>query len=118
MHGHRRALGYALIAGGAFSSVGLLAGVDAAAVGASFARGDVVRVVAGVAVGLLLRFSPDALAILEKHANRWVSSRRALRGTDDQNLALDRLVEAHPVPAGWILACTTLGAAAYAATLL
>jgi hypothetical protein len=133
-HGHRRSLGYALIAGGAFSAFGLAAGVDAAAVGASFARGDMVRVVAiaaqalkwflivgsvaGVAVGLLLCFSPGALAVLEKHANRWVSSRRAMHGADEQNLTLDRLVETHPGPSGWILVCTTLGAAAYAATLL
>jgi hypothetical protein len=133
-HGHRRSLGYALVAGGAFSAFGLAAGVDAAAVGASFARGDMVRIVAiaagalrwflivgsvaGVAVGLLLLVSPDALAVLEKHANRWVSSRRAMRGADDLNLTLDRLVETHPGPSGWILVCTTLGAAAYAATLL
>lgn len=133
-HGHRRLLGYALIAGGAFSAVGLAAGVDAAAVGASFARGDMVRIVAiaagtlkwflivgsvaGVAVGLLLCFSPGALAVLEKHANRWISSRRAMRGADEPILTLDRLVETHPGPSGWILVCTTLGAAAYAATLL
>ena len=133
-HGHRRLLGYALIAGGAFSAVGLAAGVDAAAVGASFARGDMVRIVAiaagtlqwflivgsvaGVAVGLLLCFAPGALAALVKHANRWISSRRAMRGADEPNLALDRLVETHPGPSGWILVCTTLGAAAYAATLL
>lgn len=133
-HGHRRLLGYALIAGGAFSAVGLAAGVDATAVGASFARGDMVRIVAiaagalqwfliagsvaGVAVGLLLCFSPGALAVLEKHGNRWISSRRAMHGADEPNLALDRLVETHPGPSGWILVCTTLGAAAYAATLL
>jgi len=133
-HGHRRLLGYALIGGGAFSAFGLIAGVDAAAVGASFAKGDMVRIVAiaaaalkwflvvgsvaGVAVGFLLRFSPDALTSIEKHANRWISSRRAMRGADDLNLTLDRLVEAHPVPWGWILVCTTLGAGAYAAALL
>jgi hypothetical protein len=133
-HGHRRLLGYALIAGGAFSAAGLAAGVDAAAVGASFARGDMVRIVAiaagalkwflivgsvaGVAVGLLLCFSPGALAVLEKHGNRWISSRRAMRGADEPILTLDRLVETHPRPSGWILVCTTLGAAAYAATLL
>lgn len=133
-HGHRRLLGYALIAGGAFSAIGLAAGVDAAAVGASFARGDMARLVAiaaaalqwflilgsvaGVAVGLLLCFAPGALAALEKHANRWISSRRAMRGADEPNLTLDRLVETHPGPSGWILVCTTLGAAAYAATLL
>ena len=33
-------------------------------------------------------------------------------------LTLDRLVEAHPRLSGAILACTALGAAAYAAALL
>jgi len=74
--------------------------------------------VAGVVVGTLLCFYPDALATLEKYANRWFSPRRGLRGGDDMRLTLDRLVETHPGPSGWILACTTLGAGVYAATLL
>lgn len=133
-HRRRRWVGGALIAGGIFSAIGLAAGVDAAAVGAAFAKGDAVRLVAivagalrwfliagsaaGVVIGLMLCFSPNALATLEKHANQWFSARRMLRGGDDMILTLDRLVEAHPGPSGWILACTTLGAAAYAATLL
>jgi hypothetical protein len=133
-HRHRRWVGGALIAGGIFSAIGLAFGVDAAAVGAAFARGDASRLVAiaagtlrwflivgsaaGVVVGLILCFSPDGLARLEKHANRWFSARRVLRGGDDMNLTLDRLVEAHPGPSGWILTCTALGAAAYAVTLL
>lgn len=133
-HQHRRWVGGALIAGGIFSAIGLAAGIDAAAVGTAFARGGVARLVAiaaetlkwflilgsagGVVVGWMLCFSSDALASLEKHANRWFSARRALHGGDDMILTLDKLVETHPGPSGWILACTALGAAAYAAVLL
>jgi hypothetical protein len=133
-HRHRRWVGGALIAGGVFSAIGLAAGIDAAAVGTAFARGGMARLiaivaealkwflilgsVAGVVVGGMLCFSSDALTSLEKHANRWFSARRALHGGDDMILTLDKLVEKHPGPSGWILACTTLGAAAYAAVLL
>jgi len=133
-HRNRRWVGWALIAGGIFSTFGLAAGVDAAAVGAAFAKGDQARLVAivagtlrwflivgslaGVVVGGMLCFSPDALATLEKYANRWFTARRMLQGGDDMILTLDRLVEAHPKLSGGILACTALGAAAYAAALL
>jgi len=133
-HRRRRWVGGALMGGGIFSAIGLPAGVDAAAVGAALARGDVARLVAiaagalrwfliagsvaGVVIGWMLCFSPGALASLEKYANRWFSARRVLHGGDDMILTIDRLVEVHPVPSGWILACTALGAAAYAATLL
>lgn len=133
-HRNRRWVGWSLIAGGIFATFGLLAGFNAAAVGAVFAKGDMVRLVAivaatlrwflvvgsvaGVVIGYMLCFSPDALATLEKYANRWFSPRNILRGGDDMHLTLDRLVEAHPGPAGWILACTALGAVAYAVTLL
>jgi hypothetical protein len=133
-HRNRRWVGWSLIAGGIFATFGLVAGFNAAAVGAVFAKGDMVRLVAivattlrwflvvgsvaGVVIGYMLCFSPDALATLEKYANRWFSPRNILRGGDDMHLTLDRLVEAHPGPAGWILACTALGAVAYAVTLL
>lgn len=133
-HRRRRLVGGALIAGGVFSTFGLAAGVDAAAVGAAFAKGDMVPLVAivaetlrwfliagsaaGVVIGSLLYFSPGTLASLETYANHWFSVRRVLRGGDDMILTLDRLVEAHPGPSGWILACTSLGAAVYATTLL
>jgi hypothetical protein len=133
-HRNRRWVGWALIAGGIFSTFGLAAGVDAAAVGAAFAKGDQARLVAivaatlrwflivgsvaGVVVGGMLCFSPDAVATLEKYANRWFTARRMLQGGDDMILTLDRLVEAHPKLSGGILACTALGAAAYAAALL
>ena len=133
-HRNRRWVGCALIAGGIFSTFGLAAGVDAAAVGTTFAKGDMARLVAivagtlrwflivgsvaGVVVGGMLCFSPDALATLEKFSNRWFTARRMLRGGDDMILTLDRLVEAHPRLSGGILACTALGAAAYAGALL
>jgi len=132
-HRNRRWIGGALIAGGLFAALGLIIGVNAAAVGA-FAKGDmaivlaivagtlkwflIVGSVAGVAVGVMLCFFPDALAMLEKYANRWVSTRRVARGADHVHLTLDRLVEAHPGPSGWILSCTALGAVVYAAALL
>lgn len=133
-HRNRRWVGGALIAGGIFATFGLLIGVNTAALSAAAAKGDMrilvaivagtlkwflfVGSVAGVVVGTLLCFYPDALATLEKYANRWFSPRRSLRGGDDMRLTLDRLVEAHPAASGWILACTTLGAGVYAATLL
>ncbi|MDH3320864.1 MAG: hypothetical protein OEO84_14405 [Betaproteobacteria bacterium] len=133
-HRHRRWIGWALVAGGIFATFGLIAGVNSTALGAQFAKGAMSPLVAivagtlkwfliagsvtGVAVGAMLCFSPDALAIIEKYANRWFSTRSVLRGGDDMHPTLDRLVEAHPAAAGWILACTALGAAAYAATLL
>jgi hypothetical protein len=133
-HRNRRWIGWALIAGGLFAAPGLAMGVNAAAVGAAFARGDMATVlaiaagtlkwflivgsVAGVAVGVMLCFFPDALASVEKYANRWYSTRRVARGADDVHLALDRLVEVHPGLSGWILACTALGAGVYATALL
>ena len=131
---NRRWIGWALIAGGLFATFGLVTGINPAAVGATFAKGAMVPLVvivagtlrwflivgsvAGVVIGGMLCFSPDALVTLEKYANRWFSAGRLTRGGDDMRLTLDRLVEAHPGLSGWILACTALGAAAYAAALL
>lgn len=133
-HRHRRWVGWALIVGGIFATFGLVSGFNAAAVGAVFAQREtgplvtivaatlrwflIVGSVAGVVIGAMLCFSPDALAVLERHANRWFSARLALQGGDDMRLTLDRLVAAHPALSGWILSCTSLGAVAYAATLL
>jgi hypothetical protein len=133
-HRNRRWIGGALMAGGAFAMYGLIAGVDAGAFAALFAKAERAVVlaivtgtlkwflfagsVAGVLVGLLLCFFPERLTSIEKYANRWFSVRRALRGSDDVHLTLDRLVEAHPALSGGILACTALGALAYALSLL
>lgn len=132
-HRYRRWIGWALIAGGLFAAIGLVTRVDPAAVGVTFAHGDMATVLAimagtlkwflvvgsaaGGAVGVLL-FFPDALGSVEKYANRWISTRRLVRNADDVHPTLDRLVEAHPGPSGWILACTSLGAVIYAAVLL
>lgn len=133
-HRNRRWIGWALMVGGVFATLGLLFGVNTVAFSTAAAKGDmrifvaivagtfkwflIVGSLAGVAVGCLLCFSPHALTTLETHANRWFSPRRLLRGGDDMHLALDRLVEVHPGASGWILACTALGAAIYAVTLL
>jgi hypothetical protein len=133
-HHNRRWVGAALIAGGVFATFGLLVGTDTQALSTATAKGDIRILVAimagtlkwflvigsigGVVVGALLSFYPDALATLEKYANRWFSARRGLRGGDDMRLSLDALVEAHPGPSGWILACTALGAVVYAVALL
>jgi hypothetical protein len=133
-HGNRRWIGGALIAGGLFAALGLVIGVNTGSFSAAFASGDMAKLLAivagtlkwflivgscaGVAVGVMLCFFPDALARLEKYANRWVSTRQVARGADDQHLTLDRLVEAQPALSGWILACTALGAVIYAAALL
>ncbi len=133
-HRNRRWVGGLLMAGGVFAAFGLVVSVDPAAFGKTVARGDMATVatiaagtlrwflavgsVVGVIVGFMLFFVPDSLATLEKHANRWFSPRQVMRGGDDMRLSVDKLVEAHPAPSGWILACTTLGAVVYAAVLL
>jgi hypothetical protein len=135
-HRNRRWIGWALIAGGLFSIVGMLAGVDAAALAAGYAKGDravlitilvgtfkwilIVGSAGGLVVGAMLCFFPNALATLERYSNRWFSVRvrSVTRGGDEMRLTLDRLVAAYPGPSGWILACTALGAVAYAIALL
>lgn len=133
-HRNRRWVGGLLMAGGLFAAFGLVVSVDAAAFAKTVARGDMATVtgivagtlrwflavgsVAGVIVGFMLFFVPDSLATLEKHANRWFSPRQVMRGGDDMRLSVDKLVETHPSPSGWILTCTMLGAMIYAAVLL
>jgi hypothetical protein len=65
----------------------------------------------------VLLFHPEAESRLEAFTNRWVSP-RVVRGWDDLHMSLDRLVEAHPVPAGWLLACTSAAAALCAVFML
>src|SRR5512134_596567 len=83
-HRHRRWVGWALIGGGIFATLGLLAGFNAAAVGAVFAKGGTAHVlaiaaeslrwfllagsIAGVVIGAMLCFFPGALATLERYA--------------------------------------------------
>jgi hypothetical protein len=78
----------------------------------------IVGSLAGVVVGATLLFYPNAEVTLERFTNKWVSSRRVVRNWDDMNLTLDLLFEAHPAPAGWLLACTSAAAVLCAVFML
>lgn len=133
-HKYRYWIGIPLVVGGLFSTFGLVARINALAVGATFAKGTMAQLLAilaealrwfliigsvsGVVIGIMLCFSLDVLAGFEKYANRWISPRRLVRGGDEMHPALDNLVEAYPRHSGWIFTCTGLGAVAYAAFLL
>ncbi len=125
-HRYQRWLASGFVFGGLISVFGLAAGLDASAVSSAFAQGPFVPVVAiavesakwfliagsafGIVVGAMLIFYPNAESTLERYANRWVSSRSVVRTWDDMHMTLDRLVEAHPRPAGWIIASTSAAA--------
>jgi hypothetical protein len=131
-HSYQRWLAGAFVLGGLIAAFGLAAVVDVAGLGRAIADGHdvalvtlvlewakwllIVASVAGVVVGATLLFAPNAESRLEAFTNRWVS-RRVVRGRDDLHMSVDRLVEAHPVPAGWLLACTS-GAAALCAVFM
>ena len=133
-HRHHRWLAGGFVLGGLISIFGLFAGLDATAVGAAFAAKRVAPLVAiavesakwvliagsalGVVVGAMLLFYPNAEGTLERFANKWVSSRRVTRSWDDMHMNLDALVEAHPRPAGWIIACTSAAAVICAVIML
>jgi uncharacterized membrane protein len=133
-HRHHHWLAGSFVLGGLISIFGLLAGLDATAVSAAFAEKRFVPVVAiavesakwvlivgsafGVAVGAMLLFYPNAESALENFANRWVSPRRATRNWDDMHMTLDTLVEAHPKPAGWIIASTSAAAVIFGVMVL
>jgi hypothetical protein len=61
-----------------------------------------------VVAGILLAFFPPVVAALETRGSRWFSERRILKGTDNQNLTLDRWVAAYPRPAGAIITAGAL----------
>jgi hypothetical protein len=125
-HSYQRWLAGGFVLGGLISIFGLAAGFDASAISAVVAEQRFVPVVAiavesakwfliigsgfGVVVGVMLLFYPKAELTLERYADRWVSSRQMARGGDDMHMILDRLVENHPKPAGWIIACTSAAA--------
>ena len=133
-HKYRYWIGTLLVVGGMFSTFGLVVRINASAVGAMFAKGTMVPLLAiaaealrwflivgsvsGVVVGIMLCYSPEVLGSFEKYANKWVSSRRIVRGGDEMHPTLDRLVEAHPRKSGWIFTCTGLGVVVYATFLL
>jgi len=125
-HRHYRWLAGSFFLGGLIAIFGLLTGLDASAVSAAFAAKRFAPVVAiavesakwvliagsasGVVVGAMLLFYPNAESMLERFANQWVSPRRVTRSWDDMRMTLDMLVEAHPKPAGWVIACTSVAA--------
>lgn len=133
-HSYQRWLAGGFVLGGLISGFGLAAGFDASALSAALAEQRFVPIVAiametakwfliigsgfGVVVGAMLLFYPNAEITLERYANQWVSSRQMARGGDDMHLTLDRLVEAHPKPAGWIIGCTSAAAVIFGFLML
>ena len=133
-HSYQRWLAGAFVLGGLPSMFGVAVGFDASAISAVVAEQRFVPVVAialesakwflvvgsgfGVVVGAMLLVYPNAELTLERYANRWVSSRQIARGGDDMHLNLDKLVEAHPMPAGWIIACTSAAAVIFGIIML
>jgi hypothetical protein len=133
-HQYQRWLAGGFLLGGLVSVFGLLAAVDVVALSKIFAERRaaafvavlldcarwflIVGSVGGVVVGAMLLFYPNAEAKLEAFTNRWVSSRRAVRNWDDMHMTLDLLVEAHPVPAGWLLASASAAAVLCAVFML
>lgn len=133
-HRHHRWVAAGFVLGGLISIFGLLAGLDPSAVGRAFAEKRFAPVVTvavqgakwvliagsafGVVVGAMLLFYPNAESALERFANQWVSPRRVTRSWDDMHMNLDTLVEAHPRPAGWIIACTSAAAVICAIIML
>lgn len=133
-HRHRHWIGAAFVVLGAIAIAGLVARVDVAALSQIVAPSGmqpvaewiveslrwflIVGSAAGVVVGAMLVLSPNAEDTLERFANKWVSTRRIARSGDAMHLALDRLVEAHPAPAGWIIACAAAGVVIVGAVML
>jgi len=133
-HQYQRWLAAGFVLGGLVAIFGLVVAVDVAAVSKIVAEQRYAAFVAialdcarwflilgsaaGVVVGAMLLFYPNAELMLEGFTNKWVSSRRISRNWDDMHLTLDTLVEAHPAPAGWILACTSAAAVLCAVFML
>jgi len=133
-HRYQRWVAAGFLLGGLVSIFGLATGFDASAVSAALAQRPFVPVVAiavesakwflivgsafGVVVGAMLLFYPNAELTLERYANQWVSSRQIARGGDDMRMTLDRLVEAHPKQAGWIIASTSAAAVIFGLIVL
>jgi hypothetical protein len=132
-HSYQRWVAGGFVLGGLIAIFGLAAGIDANALSVVFAEKRFVPVAAiafdsakwflivgsafGVVIGGMLLFYPGAESTLERLANQWVSSRKVTRSWDDMHMTLDLLVEAHPTPAGWIIACTS-GAAVICAIVM
>lgn len=133
-HKYRKWIGIAFVVVGAISVFGLVARFDPSAVSVALAKSTGRPLVAWIAesvrwflaigsvfavvVGGMLVLYPDAESTLERFANRWISSRRIFRGADEMHMTLDRLVEAHPAPFGWIVGCTSAAAVIYGLVML
>jgi hypothetical protein len=133
-HQYQRWVAGGFVLGGLIAIFGLVAAVDVTAISKIVAQNRAVAFVAiildcvrwfliigsgaGVVVGAMLLFYPDAEAKLERFTNQWVSARRVTRNWDDMHMNLDMLVEAHPRPAGWLLVCTSAAAVLCAVFML
>ncbi len=118
-HRHHRWLAAGFVLGGLVAIFGLFAGLDANAVGAAFAAKRFAPVVAiAVESAKWVLIAGSALGVVVGLANKWVSPRRVTRTWDDMHMNLDALVEAHPRPAGWIIACTSAAAVICAVVML
>ena len=127
-------LGTAFLLGGAFVAfvflVQLDAAITAAALGikknlavAAVAIGAarwflIIGALFAMLCGTLLLFFPAAWQALERHSNRWYSTRRMTAGADEMHLGLDRLVEAFPRASGAIIGAASLISTAAFAILL
>ncbi len=117
---YRRWLAAIFIAGGVFAIFGLATRFDAGAVifvfGLDFLRPSFASWVvestrwvlitgnlAGIVVGIMLGFFPDALIALEARGGHWYSERQLAKGADTMNLTLDKWVAAFPRASGWII---------------
>jgi hypothetical protein len=72
----------------------------------------------GVATGLMLLFAPGAWRTLEERANRWYSTGNLELAGDRPYMSLDRMVEARPRAAGWVIFALSLLAAVASGILL
>jgi len=64
--------------------------------------------VLAIAVGVILGFFPQYLALLEARANRWYAANRVARGADEMVFTFDRWIESSPRVAGWIIGTAAL----------
>jgi hypothetical protein len=133
-HRYQRLVAAGFVLGGLIAIFGMVVGLDASAVSKAFAEKRFAPLVTvavesakwvlivgsafGVVIGAMLLFYPNAESTLERFANQWVSPRRVTRSWDDMHMNLDTLVEAHPKPAGWIIACTSVAAVVCAIIML
>jgi hypothetical protein len=66
-----------------------------------------------IILGLLLAFSPAAVAALERRANRWYSTRKMGAGAEAMNFSFDNWVRAFPRVSGLLLFFPALALALY-----